>query len=166
MTTATQTSPTSPGKAATPAPKPVVEKPIELKDLRRNPEGVVSVDPQVEATQQCTVVSGRKFLGYGGPIAVDDIEGRGTFKCLGDDGLYELSDGGQYVLPHNLAEALGIVIPEPDPAEVAAMAGKLDEYELDLKTKAEEKAKAEYAKDAKAKAADKPVVTPPSQKLE
>jgi len=136
---AVATNPTPPAPAR-PAQKPVEEKGIELKDLRRNPEGIVSVEPRVEATQLCTVVSGRKFLGYGGPIAVEDIEGRGTFKCLGDDGLYELSDGGQYVLPHNLAEALGIVIPEPAAAEVAAMAGKLDEYEAEQAEKARKEA--------------------------
>jgi len=99
----------------------VIDRPIELGDLRRNPEGIVHVDTKLEPTQLCTVVTGRKFLGYGGPLAINDIEGRGTFKCHADDGLYELSDGGQYVLPHNLAEALGIVIPDPDPVEMAAI---------------------------------------------
>jgi len=150
----------TPSPTVTVAPKPpakvVEDKGIELKDLRRNPEGIVSVEPRVEATQLCTVVSGRKFLGYGGPLAVEDIEGRGTFKCLGDDGLYELSDGGQYVLPHNLAEALGITIPEASPAEVAAMAGKLDEFE------AEERAKAEKEAATRGKKVEVPAHTTPA----
>jgi hypothetical protein len=112
---------------ATPPPaKPIVEKAIELKDLKANAEGVVSIGKEVLPTQQCTVVNSREFLGYGGPIAIEDIESRGLFKALGGDGIYELSDGGKYVLPSNLAEALGIVIPPPETAELLLITGAVD----------------------------------------
>jgi hypothetical protein len=166
MSAPTQTAPVA-TKAVVIPTKGIVEKPIELKDLRRNPEGIVSVnDELIEATQQCTVVSSRLFLGYGGPLAIEDFEGRGLFKALADDIIFELSDGHSYVLPHNLAEALGITAPPPSPLEAAAMAGKLDEYEAEQREKAEKEA---AAKAKTAPTPPKPGVTPtppPPQKLE
>jgi hypothetical protein len=132
--------------AVTPAPpKPaspkVEDKGIELKDLRKNAEGIVSVEPrEVAPSQHHVVTESRLFMGYGGPLAIEDKQGRGLFKALGGDGIYTLDDGSQYVVAADLAEALGILLPAPAEAEVAAMAGKLDEFEAEQREKAEKDA--------------------------
>ena len=97
----------------------LLDRPIELGDLRRNPEGIVHVDPLVEINQLCTVVSSRLVLGYGGPIAVENKHG--LQKAFHEDVIYTLSDGNRYVVPSEVHEALGIPLPPPDPAELAAI---------------------------------------------
>ena len=135
---ATPAAPKPEQKMAEPKPKPgtpekphlstvpgtggkVIVKPIEVGDLRANPEGVVSAEPRDTISVHHTVVASRLFLGYGGPLAIEDKQGRGLFKALGGDAIYDLDDGTSYVLPADLAEALGIVLPAADPLEKEAL---------------------------------------------
>jgi len=107
----------------------LLDRPIELGDLRRNPEGIVHVDTRLEAVQQCTVVDARSIGGYGGPLAVENQHG--LSKGFHRDGLYTLSNGQRYIVPFEIHEALGIPFPPfpevpgeetPPEPEVAAAA--------------------------------------------
>ena len=150
---AVATAPTPPKPAA---PKRE-EKGIEIKDLVKNAEGIVSVQPREEVPEEpLIIVESRLFLGYGGPLAYEDVRGRGLHKALGGDGIYTLSNGGTYVLAAELAQAIGSTLPAPTEAEKAAMAGKLDEFE------AEERAKAEKEAQTRGKKVETPAHTTPA----
>jgi len=93
----------------------------ELELVGQDPEGHLITNPLVGEvpTQLCTVVSSRLVLGYGGPIAVENKHG--LQKAFHEDVIYTLSDGNRYVVPSEIHEALGIPLPLPDPAELAAI---------------------------------------------
>lgn len=112
---------------------------IKLGDLRRNREGIVSVDPLVEINQLCTVVEARQFLGYGGFLAIENQHG--LQKALHRDGIYTLSNGQRYVVPFEIHEALGIPLPPapeipgeaPPPEAPVTAAAKKDDRLGDFK---------------------------------
>jgi hypothetical protein len=114
-------------------------KSIEGEELTTsaNPEGYVSVAPNVDpaTATPLTVVSAYPHSGLGGSLAVEVYGDRGIQKAHGGDGVFELSNGGKYVLPLELAEAIGAAIPDPpvsfeDQArEFAGLLPKTDEGE-------------------------------------
>ena len=135
-------------------------KSVEGEELitSANPEGYVSVAPKVVDAAPLTIVSQRVHDGFGGPLSVEVGGNRGLSKALGGDGIFELSNGGKYVLPLELATAIGAAIP-PDPpvalmeAKRRAFYGQDTEEDRELIARGGEDlppgTKAEYVKDAK-----------------
>jgi hypothetical protein len=140
----------------------------EIELVGQTPEGQLFTNPTVGAldltpTQLCTVVESRLFLGYGGPLAIENQHG--LQKALHEDGIYTLSNGQRYVVPHEIHEALGIPLPAPYPPELLLLNDEVAPGDENLTGEALDAAKARHAlargrgPDVETKPAPKPTPT-------